>query len=131
MFNGTKGRLELSVVESTHRLPGSSMVSGATPIHGSSSAPNPGDISVRIQPIWGIARELPVVVAHANHGGGDRRMLNVLFGPEPGEEEDIGFAAKQGATEIDGTRALAVGLAANLSFVTGEIVTIADLGLGI
>ncbi|KAM0749085.1 NAD(P)-binding protein [Meredithblackwellia eburnea MCA 4105] len=129
MFNGTEGRLELSVVESTHRIPGTAMGAGGTAIHGSAAAPHPGPVSVKLQRLWEEAIELPVVIDHANHGGGDKRMLNVLFGPVPGEVEDMGFAAKQGATEIDGTRALAVGLAANESFATGRMITISELGI--
>jgi hypothetical protein len=56
-------------------------------------------------------------------------MLNILFGPRPGESVETGDASKQAATERDGTMALAVGLAANESFVTGKFVKIADLAL--
>jgi hypothetical protein len=58
-------------------------------------------------------------------------MLNVLFGPLPGENLDTGDASKQSADERDGTYALAVGLMANESFKTGKFVTFESLGLGI
>jgi hypothetical protein len=57
-------------------------------------------------------------------------MLNILFGPRPGEAVETGDASKQAATERDGTLALAVGLAANESFITGKFVKISDLALG-
>lgn len=98
-------------------------------IHGTSAAPHPGPVSLKIQPLWGEAMDIPIEVEHGDHGGGDKRMLNVLFGPAPGEAEESGFASRQGASEVDGTRALAVGLAANRSFVTGQVVAIADLNL--
>lgn len=55
-------------------------------------------------------------------------MLNILFGPRPGEAVETGDASKQ-ATEKDGLLALGVGLAANKSFITGQFVKIADLAL--
>jgi len=56
-------------------------------------------------------------------------MLNILFGPRPGEAVETGDASKQAATERDGTMALAIGLAANESFATGKFVKIVDLVL--
>jgi hypothetical protein len=56
-------------------------------------------------------------------------MLNKLFGPRPGEKVEEGDASKQAASEGDGTKALAVGLAANKSFVEGRFVDIKELGL--
>ncbi|EJU03256.1 oxidoreductase [Dacryopinax primogenitus] len=130
MFNGTKGRLELEVVESTHRLRQGPATSGGA-VHGTSPLPNPGPSRVTLHPLWEPARELPIVAEHGSHGGGDKRMLNVLFGPRPGESVDEGDASKQAATERDGTAALAVGLAANESMTTGEFVKIKDLKLGL
>jgi hypothetical protein len=56
-------------------------------------------------------------------------MLSDLFGPMPGEAVKIGDASGQVATERDGTMALAVGLAADESLVTGKFVKISDLAL--
>jgi hypothetical protein len=128
MFNGTEGRLELDVVESTHRTAGESTTVGGA-IHGNASAPHPGTAKVTLHPLWTTSRELPVEVDHEAHGGGDTRMLNVLFGPKEGEQVEEGDAAKQRAEERDGTNALAIGLAANESFRTGKMITIKDLGL--
>ncbi|KAG9223313.1 hypothetical protein CCMSSC00406_0010304 [Pleurotus cornucopiae] len=72
---------------------------------------------------------LPVKVDHGSHGGGDTRMLSVLFGPLPGQAVDQGDAAKQGATERDGALALAVGLLANKSFKSGKFEHVKDLEL--
>jgi len=66
---------------------------------------------------------------HAGHGGGDDRMLNVLFGPAPGEKEETGDASKQTANERDGAMALAVGLLANESFKNGQFMHVKDLQL--
>lgn len=98
-------------------------------IHGSSSAPHPGPISLKVQRLWEEAHEIPIEASHGDHGGGDTRMLNVLFGAAPGEEAESGFASRQGATQVDGTRALAVGLSANRALETGKMVSVAELEL--
>lgn len=128
MFNGSQGRLELEVVEAQYRLADDPQVAGGQ-IHGKASLPNPGAASVRLHRLWQKPEDLPVVYEHGEHGGGDRRMLSVLFGAQPGESVDTGDASKQGANERDGALALAVGLMANESFRTGKFVRIEDLGL--
>ncbi|EIN09348.1 oxidoreductase [Punctularia strigosozonata HHB-11173 SS5] len=128
MFNGSLGRLELEVVESQFRLPADPQIAGGQ-IHGTASLPNPGPATVRLHPLWRAPEVLPVEYEHGEHGGGDRRMLSVLFGALPGEEVDQGDAAKQGANERDGAMALAVGLMANESFRTGQFVDIESLRL--
>jgi hypothetical protein len=98
-------------------------------VHGTSPAPHVGPSRVSLHPLWEPSRDLPIVVEHGSHGGGDTRMLNILFGPRPGEAVETGDASKQAATERDGTLALAVGLAANESFITGRFVKVSDLAL--
>ncbi|KAG8741425.1 hypothetical protein FRC10_002872 [Ceratobasidium sp. 414] len=130
MFNGSHGRLELEVVESTHRTPSDPQLTGGQ-IHGTAALPNAGHASVKVQRLWEPPQIIPVEYEHGDHGGGDKRMLNVLFGPLQGEVTDSGDAAKQSADERDGTYALAVGLMANESFKTGKFVTFESLGLPI
>ncbi|KAF9258172.1 NAD(P)-binding protein [Marasmius fiardii PR-910] len=130
MFNGSRGRLELDVCESEYRLPSIDENGIGGLIHGKGSLPNVGETKVTLHPLWEKPRTLEVQVDHGAHGGGDRRMLSVLFGPKEGEVVDTGDASKQSADERDGARALAIGLAANESFQTGQFVEIAKLGLG-
>lgn len=80
MFNGSRGRLELSVCESEYRIPstGEGLLHGATPL------PNVGPTSITLHPLWEKPVKLDVVVDHGGHGGGDKRMLSVLFGPLEG-----------------------------------------------
>ena len=113
----------------THRLGKEAMTSTGA-VHGTSPAPHVGPSRVSLHPLWEPSRDIPIVVEHGSHGGGDTRMLNILFGPRPGEAIETGDASKQAATERDGTLALAVGLAANESFITGKFVKISDLALG-
>jgi len=126
-FNGTLGRLELSVVESQYRLPATDNMRGF--IHGVSALPNPGDVAVTLHKLWQKPVALPVEYDHAGHGGGDARMLSVLFGPLPGEAAERGDASKQSANERDGAMALAVGLLANESFKTGQFCDLKSLNL--
>ncbi|KAF9490986.1 NAD(P)-binding protein [Pleurotus eryngii] len=85
-FNGSQGRLEL---EST--------MDGL--IHETESLPHAGGVRVTLQNPWQKPTQLPVKVDHGSHGGGDTRMLSVLFGPLPAQAVDQGDAAKQGPTE--------------------------------
>lgn len=128
MFNGSQGRLELEVVESTHRAPEDGEALGGL-IHGTEALPHAGHARVTLQNLWGKSQDIPVHYDHAGHGGGDDRMLSVLFGPAPGEEPETGDASKQGANERDGAMALAVGLLANESFKNGQFMHVKDLQL--
>lgn len=129
MFNGSLGRLELEVVESSHRDPKGTSLSGGF-VHGYPDAPNRGEVTVKLQRLWEPAQYLDVVVEKGDHGGGDLRMLDVIFGPvKEGAVVDGGDASLQSANERDGALALAVGLMANESFKTGKFVKISDLGL--
>ncbi|KAL5486049.1 hypothetical protein ACEPAI_7093 [Sanghuangporus weigelae] len=128
MFNGSHGRLELEVVESKFREPAGPQITGGM-VHGTEAMANAGSVRISVHPLWQRPREVPIEYEHAGHGGGDSRMLSVLFGPRPGEESDKGDASEQKAGVRDGTNALAVGLAANESFKTGQFVKIADLNL--
>ena len=126
MFNGSHGRLELEVVESQYRLR-SDMEGMDGLIHGNNALPHAGDIKVTLQKLWEKPVQIPVEVDHSGHGGGDKRLLSVLFGPLPGEEVETGDAAQKSANEVDGAMALAVGLLANESFKTGNFVDVDSL----
>ncbi|KAL1693231.1 NAD(P)-binding protein [Schizophyllum commune] len=127
-FNGSHGRLELDVVESQYRLAEDQDTLGGL-IHGTEALPRAGGATVTLQRLWGKPERLPIEVDHSAHGGGDTRMLNVLFGPLEGEAADTGDAAKQGATERDGAMALVVGLLANESFKSDKFMYVKDLNL--
>jgi predicted dehydrogenase len=105
MFNGSRGRLELEVVENDR------------------VGPDP-EASVRLQvrPFWAPPRDVPLGPAvREGHGGADDRMLAQLLDPDAPPDE-LG----RGATEQDGARALLIGLAANESMATGQPVDVAD-----
>ncbi|GIJ46541.1 dehydrogenase [Virgisporangium aliadipatigenens] len=123
MFNGSKGRLELEVVESDHVSPEAAGGVKGSPVHGVEAAPERGRASLVVRPFWAPPRAVPVdgYVRHG-HGGADARMLTDLLSPRGGPD-----ALGRAATAKDGARALLVGLAANESLSTGRPVRVADL----
>ncbi|ASO21977.1 putative dehydrogenase [Actinoalloteichus hoggarensis] len=120
-FNGTKGRLELDVLENDYaRSPlehGSRM--GATP--GSVEEVVPTRTAITLRPLFQPAEVLLDEPMRPGHGGGDDLMLDALFGPPAADP--LGLRADH----VAGARALAIGLAATKSFGTGGLVRIADL----
>lgn len=124
MFNGDKGRLELEVVESTHRVPQKKGgQEGVT--HGEVELPNSGGAKITVQPLWGQREDVPFEVGVGGHGGGDAAMLDEVF-LKRGDKERIGVD-RLSANEVDGALAMAVGLAANESFRTGKMVDVDEL----
>ncbi|MGW5365490.1 Gfo/Idh/MocA family protein [Actinopolymorpha pittospori] len=118
MFNGTKGRLELDVEERSY-------VSGAAhdPNKPGRTAAKPIDTArLTLRPLWDVPQPVTVEEGSGGHGGGDRRLLADLLGPEQ-EPDPLGRAA----SHVDGAFAMLVGAAANRSFASGSPVRIKDL----
>jgi predicted dehydrogenase len=121
MFNGSRGRLELEVVESDHVAPAAA--AGVKGEPGAESTAERGFKRLLVRPYWAPPREVRVEgLSRGGHGGADVRMLADLI--RPGDNVDpLGRTA--GA--VDGARALLTGLAGNESLVTGEAVRVKDL----
>ncbi|MEU8078513.1 Gfo/Idh/MocA family oxidoreductase [Catellatospora citrea] len=122
-FNGSRGRLELDIVESDHVAPG---VAGAVKghsaaLHGVEAAAESGSVSLRLRRYWEPPVEVPVAAYdRQGHGGADVRMTGVLFG---GDADPL----HRSATALDGARSLLTGLAANASIASGRSVDVAQL----
>jgi predicted dehydrogenase len=110
MFNGSKGRLELEVVENDHVS-----LEGAAP----------GGYRLSVHPYWRPPYQVRVDgYVREGHGGADARMTAILFGADGGGTPDpLGRAA----TERDGAASLLVGFAGNASLASGAPVRTADL----
>jgi predicted dehydrogenase len=120
-FNGTKGRLELDVVERSY-------VSGDVIDPNAAGADQPGNEPIdrtrlTLRPLWEKPRPIDVEEeGGGGHGGGDRRLLADVFGGAP-KPDPLGRAAGP----MDGAYAMLTGAAANRSFATGLPVQISDL----
>ncbi|GGY98301.1 Gfo/Idh/MocA family protein [Streptomyces poonensis] len=128
--NGTRGRAELCVVERGHiEFDGDSLLDpSATPDAADDDFVRPAGHRLIVQRHWRRAEEVTVPDGIGGHGGGDAILLKDVFrrdlrrGPDP-----LGRAAGY----LDGVRAVAVGVAANESLLTGRPVLVEDLGLGV
>lgn len=127
MFNGSHGRLELEVVESTHNSLEEPALVGPGSIHGTRPMANAGHAKLSLHPLWQEPVDIPVFYDHAGHGGGDKRLLSSIFGPLKGDEPEREGASSMACTEVDGANALAIGLAANESFVTGKMIDVEEM----
>ena len=110
-FNGSKGRLEVSVRENAYINAG-----GEKADEGTLQSKN-----ISMKPMFGKPYDIPFDEGKGGHGGGDTVMLNDIFGnPEPDR-------FKRAASHIDGAYSIITGIAANRSIASGEPVRIKDL----
>jgi predicted dehydrogenase len=112
-FNGSEGRLELLVEESTWSPPAARTGATGPVLHGAEADAEAGRTELLVRRFWERPREVKVTTGEGGHGGGDVRMLADLFGDRA--DDPLGRAADA----IDGARSLVTGLAANRSFETG------------
>jgi predicted dehydrogenase len=113
-FNGTKGRIEHSIVE------GGAVSAGATNYQADQDRER-----TRLIPLRGKAQDLEVWTGTGGHGGGDIVMLTEVFG----KAEDDKY--KRAADERSGLYSILIGAAANQCFAHGNAVKIADLVKGL
>jgi predicted dehydrogenase len=113
-FNGTKGRLEHRVVEQMATF------AGAT---GGDVADD--RVTTRVIPLRGAPQEIQPWTGTGGHGGGDKVMLDEVFGSaEPDKYQ-------RASDERSGAYSMLIGAAANRCFQTGQAVRIADLVTGL
>lgn len=115
-FNGTKGRLEHTIVEQIY-VAGTNAVQGAVAENG---------VKTRVIPLRGPAREVEPWSGAGSHGGGDEVMLKELFSLESQPDR-----YQRAADERGGAYAMLVGAAANRCFETGNGIEIAQLVPGL
>jgi predicted dehydrogenase len=111
-FNGTKGRLEHSIVERIY-------VNGTDTEQG---AIQEGGVKTRVIPLRDAARDIVPWAGVGSHGGGDKIMLDDMLLPKPPEDRYL-----RAADERAGAASILVGIAANQCFEKGGPVAIADL----
>ncbi len=110
-FNGSKGRIQLSVVESTY-------------VNGGGDVSEEGAVkkkSITVFPMFNAPYAVDIEEGKGGHGGGDPVLLNDLFGAP---EKDPYHRA---ASHVDGAMSILTGIAANQSIKTGMPVQVKDL----
>ncbi|MEO6569302.1 MAG: Gfo/Idh/MocA family oxidoreductase [Opitutaceae bacterium] len=114
-FNGTRGRLEHSIVESVYA-------------NGAPTTPysDAGGVKTRVIPLRGEAYDVTPWSAPGDHGGGDKLMLDDILLPELPADKYL-----RAADERAGACSIMVGIAANESIRTARHVRIADLVPGL
>lgn len=111
VFNGSKGRMELDVLEQSYvNAGGDKAKEGATKYK-----------KITVIPMFSEAYDVPIEEAVGGHGGGDPILLNDIFGVP--KEDKFHRAANQ----VDGAMSILTGVAANKSIASGLPVRIDDL----
>jgi predicted dehydrogenase len=114
-FNGTKGRLEHSIIEQAG-------VAGADETQGKIKDDG---VTTRMIPLRGEPRDIEPWTGTGGHGGGDDVMLTEIFGDAPADKY------KRASDERGGAYSMLVGAAANQCFKTGQPVRIDQLVSGL
>ena len=111
VFNGSKGRMELDVLEKSYvNAGGDKAAEGATKYE-----------KITIFPMFAESYEVPIKKQEGGHGGGDPILLNDIFGI-PTEDK-----FHRAANQIDGAMSILTGVAANKSIASGLPVQIDTL----
>ncbi|OHD67403.1 MAG: dehydrogenase [Spirochaetes bacterium RBG_13_68_11] len=110
-FTGTKGRLEVEIVESSYvSSAGKKSMEGAA-----------RERRITLRPMFEPPRDVEIPAAEGGHGGGDPVLLNDLFGrpaPDP---------FNRAASHVDGAWSILTGIAANKAIRTGLPVDVDSL----
>ena len=110
-FNGSGGRLEMEVYEKSY-------------VNGGGDNEEEGAVKTKkiiVYPMFSKPYEVSLPTAKGSHGGGDKKMLEDLFG----ERKEDRF--HRAADQYDGAMSILTGIAANKSIATGMPVRIGDL----
>jgi predicted dehydrogenase len=116
-ITGTKGRIELEVVENINHLNGDGRENSMSASKGPFK-----HASIWAYPMFGAPYEVEVPTGEGGHGGGDPVLLEQLFAPQP--PHDPFYRA---ASHIDGAASILTGISANESIRTGAMITVDDL----
>ena len=112
---GTRGRLEMDIVENVTHLRAEEAAASAS--KGAFKR-----TEIRVFPMFGEPYTVEMPKAEGGHGGADPRMLAEIFAPD-GSTDPL----KRAATHIDGAASVLVGIAANMSIESGELVDVREL----
>ncbi len=118
-INGTRGRVELEVQESTGWL----KAQPAGNDHDLSASKGAFKHSqIRMYPMFGTPYEIEIPQSEGGHGGADPVLLEQLFSPNPPADP-----FNRAASHIDGAASILTGICANRSLITHQAVRVRDL----
>ncbi len=110
-FNGNKGRIQILVSERSYVSAG-----GDATAEGTTRTKR-----ITVFPMWGDPYDVEIPEGIGGHGGGDRVMLDDIFGePKPDR-------FNRAASHVDGAMSILTGIAGNISIRTGLPVKVDDL----
>jgi predicted dehydrogenase len=116
-ITGSKGRIELDIEENITHLLGDGQVADAQASKGAFK-----QARMRVFPMFEQGYEVDVPVGEGGHGGADPVMLEQIFSPNPPPDP-----YHRAASHIDGAASVLVGIAANQSMQTGQLIHIDDI----
>lgn len=114
-INGTRGQVEYFSRNQGHIILGQSDAELAKEHY-------TGEKYIRLQKMFQPAVDVAIPEATGGHGGGDARILERIFHPNPPADP-----LARDATHVDGAASILVGIAANHSIKSGQPVRIDDL----
>lgn len=115
-ITGDKGRVELYDKHGSHIIAGQDADALAT------EQARGHEQKLRVFPMFGIPYDIDVPVGVGPHGGGDKVMLEQLFSSSAPADP-----LKRAASHLDGAASILVGISANESIRTGQLVRCAEL----
>lgn len=116
-ITGTKGRVELDVVEEINHLFGDGRAAEVVTSKGAFK-----QTSLRVHHMFGGSREIEIPASEGGHGGADPVMLEQLFSPNPPADP-----FNRAASHIDGAASIMTGIAANESLRRQMPIRVNDL----
>lgn len=117
---GTKGRVELDVIEKVEGA-----IIGSEDAEAKNLEASKGTFrhkELRVYPMFKPPYIEPIPEAQGGHGGADPVMLEQIFAPNPPADP-----YKRAASHIDGAASILLGISANKSMATGQLVRVDDL----
>ncbi len=115
-ITGDKGRIELEVIENVEHLK-EDKERNVTASKGSFK-----QTTLKVFPLFKPPYDVEIPAAVGGHGGADPVMLEQIFHPNPPHDK-----FNRGASHIDGAASILLGIAANKSLETKQLIQVDDL----